>query len=101
MYTVTMELDHASARSWRHTYLNPGTSLFWGMHLLAIAGVALLGWSWTGLALALTVYMVRMVFVTVGYHRYFSHRSFRTSRAFQFVLALLTMSAGQKGVLWW
>jgi stearoyl-CoA desaturase (delta-9 desaturase) len=39
--------------------------------------------------------------VTGGYHRYFSHRSYKTSRAFQFVLALLAMSSVQKGVLWW
>ena len=39
--------------------------------------------------------------MTAGYHRYFSHRSFRTSRAFQLVLALLAMSSSQKGVLWW
>ena len=42
-----------------------------------------------------------MFFVTAGYHRYFSHRSYRTSRVFQFVLALCSVSVGQKGVLWW
>ena len=39
--------------------------------------------------------------MTAGYHRYFSHRSFKTSRWFQFVLALGAQSAAQKGVLWW
>jgi stearoyl-CoA desaturase (delta-9 desaturase) len=39
--------------------------------------------------------------VTAGYHRYFSHRAFRTSRAFQLVLAVLAMTSVQKGVLWW
>jgi stearoyl-CoA desaturase (delta-9 desaturase) len=42
-----------------------------------------------------------MFAVTAGYHRYFSHRSFKTSRAFQFVLALLAQSSTQKSVLWW
>ena len=42
-----------------------------------------------------------MVFVTAGYHRYFSHRSFKTSRWFQFLLALGAQTATQKGVLWW
>ncbi len=37
----------------------------------------------------------------LGYHRYFSHRSFKTSRAFQFVMALMATSSTQKGVLWW
>jgi stearoyl-CoA desaturase (Delta-9 desaturase) len=36
-----------------------------------------------------------------GHHRYFAHRSFKTSRAFQFVLACLGASSGQRGPLWW
>jgi stearoyl-CoA desaturase (delta-9 desaturase) len=71
------------------------------MHIAAVVGVALLGWSWRGLALAVGLYYVRMFFVTAGYHRYFSHRTFKTSRFFQLVLALGAMSSSQKGVLWW
>ena len=96
-----MQLDEASALGWRRTYFNAATVPFWGVHVGAVVGLVLLGFSWTGLALTLALYLVRMIFVTVGYHRYFSHRSFRTSRAFQFVLACLTMASGQKGVLWW
>jgi stearoyl-CoA desaturase (delta-9 desaturase) len=39
--------------------------------------------------------------VTGGYHRYFAHRSYKTSRVFQFVLAFLAQSSAQKGALWW
>jgi stearoyl-CoA desaturase (delta-9 desaturase) len=39
--------------------------------------------------------------VMTGYHRYFSHRTFKTSRAFQFLLAVLAQATSQKGVLWW
>ena len=39
--------------------------------------------------------------ITAGYHRYFAHRSYKTTRVFQFVLALGAQSAAQKGVLWW
>ena len=39
--------------------------------------------------------------ITGGYHRYFAHRSYKTSRVFQFVLAWLGCSAVQKGPLWW
>ncbi len=74
---------------------------FWGVHVAAVAGVAALGWSWTGLALALALYFVRMFFITAGYHRYFSHRTFQTGRAMQLVLALGGTLALQKGVLWW
>jgi len=51
--------------------------------------------------LALTFYFVRMFGITGGYHRYFSHKSYKTSRWFQFVLAWLGCSALQKGPLWW
>jgi len=71
------------------------------VHVLAVVGVVGLGWSWSGLGLALALYFVRMFGVTGGYHRYFSHRTYKTSRAFQLVLALLAMSSVQKGVLWW
>jgi stearoyl-CoA desaturase (delta-9 desaturase) len=74
---------------------------FWGVHLAAIGGVIALGWSWSGLALAVALYYVRMFGITAGYHRYFSHRSYRTGRVFQFVLALLGTLSSQKGVLWW
>jgi stearoyl-CoA desaturase (delta-9 desaturase) len=46
-------------------------------------------------------YWMRMFFITAGYHRYFSHRAFKTSRAFQLVLAFGGSSAAQKGPLWW
>ncbi len=49
----------------------------------------------------LALYFARMTVVTAGYHRYFSHRSFKTSRWFQFLLALGAQSSAQKGVLWW
>jgi stearoyl-CoA desaturase (delta-9 desaturase) len=50
---------------------------------------------------AVLTYYGRMFFITGGYHRYFSHRSYKTSRWFQFVLAFGGTLAAQKGVLWW
>ncbi len=47
------------------------------------------------------LYYVRMSALTIGYHRYFSHRTFKTSRAFQFLLAFMGALCTQKGVLWW
>ena len=74
---------------------------FYAVHVTAVVGVALMGFSWSGVALALALYYVRMFGVTGGYHRYFSHRTYRTSRAFQLVLAVLAQSSIQKGALWW
>lgn len=50
---------------------------------------------------ALLAFFVRVFSWEVGSHRYFSHRSFKTSRAFQFFLALLAAASGQRGVIWW
>jgi stearoyl-CoA desaturase (Delta-9 desaturase) len=50
---------------------------------------------------AVALYLVRMFFVTGVYHRYFAHRTFKTSRAFQLLLAALGTTATQKGPLWW
>jgi stearoyl-CoA desaturase (Delta-9 desaturase) len=56
---------------------------------------------WLSVVLCLVLYFVRMFGITAGYHRYFSHRSYKTSRLFQFGLAWLGCSAMQKGPLWW
>jgi stearoyl-CoA desaturase (delta-9 desaturase) len=56
-------------------------------------------------ALALTLfavtYAIRVFGLTAGFHRYFAHRSFKTSRVFQFVLAWMGTSALQRGPIWW
>jgi stearoyl-CoA desaturase (Delta-9 desaturase) len=74
---------------------------FLAAHAVALVTpfVAPISWRWAGLAAAL--YAVRMFAVTAGYHRYFSHRAYRTSRAFQLVLAFLGGTAAQRGALWW
>lgn len=57
--------------------------------------------SWKVLALALGGYGLRMWAVTAGYHRYFAHRSYKTSRAFQLFLAVLGATSMQNGPIWW
>ena len=49
----------------------------------------------------LAMYAIRMFGITAGYHRYFSHRTYKLSRVWQFMLAFLAETSGQKGVLWW
>jgi len=74
---------------------------FVAVHVLAVVSPFVVHPTARLLALSLGVYAVLMFGVTAGYHRYFSHRAFRTSRAFQFVLAVLGSLSVQKGVLWW
>jgi len=76
-------------------------SPFFAIHLAAVVGLFWFGWSWSGALLAVALYYVRMFGVTGAYHRYFSHRTYKTSRVFQFLLAILAMTSVQKGVLWW
>jgi stearoyl-CoA desaturase (delta-9 desaturase) len=71
------------------------------VHVAALVGVILCGWSWSGVGLALGAYFVRMFVVTAAYHRYFAHRAFKTSRWFQFLLAIGAQTAAQRGVIWW
>jgi stearoyl-CoA desaturase (Delta-9 desaturase) len=63
--------------------------------------VALVGFSWVGVLWAMALYVTRMFFVTAGYHRYFAHRTFKTSRPVQLLLALGAQTSLQRGVLWW
>lgn len=70
------------------------------IHVLGIAGV-FMGASWQVWALCIALYVVRMFAITGFYHRYFSHRTFKTSRWFQFVMAFAAETSSQRGVLWW
>ncbi len=72
-----------------------------GVMHLGCLGVIWVGWSPVALAVALGLYVARMFFVTAFYHRYFSHRAFKTTRLFQAVMALLGLTALQRGPLWW
>lgn len=73
---------------------------FVGMHL-ACFGVIWVGVSTSAVVVAIAMYALRMLAITGFYHRYFSHRTFRTSRVVQFVFAALGSMAVQRGPLWW
>jgi stearoyl-CoA desaturase (delta-9 desaturase) len=70
------------------------------IHIAALA-VFWVPFHWYYALACFAIFEIRMFFVTAGYHRYFSHRSYKTSRAFQFVIAFMAMTSAQKGVLWW
>lgn len=70
------------------------------LHVAAI-GVIAVPWSTAMLWWFLGSYVARMFGITAGYHRYFSHRSYRLGRVAQFALAFLAQTSAQKGVLWW
>ena len=55
------------------------------------------GITWTAVALFFVTYFGRMFFLTATYHRYFSHKSFRLNRAWQFFFAFAGGVGGTEG----
>jgi stearoyl-CoA desaturase (delta-9 desaturase) len=68
---------------------------------LGCLGVIWVHWSWISVCVAVGLYLARMFAITGFYHRYFSHKTFHTSRLVQFLFALVGASAVQRGPLWW
>ncbi len=73
---------------------------FIGLHVACLSAL-FTGFSATALVLLIATYFLKMFGITAGYHRYFAHRAYKTSRVGQFVLAWLGCSAMQRGPLWW
>jgi stearoyl-CoA desaturase (delta-9 desaturase) len=70
------------------------------LHLTSFAAV----WSgitWQAVLLCIALYWLRIFAIGAGYHRYFAHRAYSTSRVFQFILAFASLTTAQKSVLWW
>jgi len=80
--------------------LYPSAVPFVLVHLACFAAVWT-GVTWESLAICAVLYWVRIFGIGAGYHRYFSHRAYSTSRVFQFLLAVLSQSTAQKSILWW
>ncbi|MBX6426993.1 MAG: fatty acid desaturase [Variibacter sp.] len=68
---------------------------------VACLGVLWTGVTWDAVMMGVALYWIRIFAIGAGYHRYFSHRAYSTSRTFQFILAVLAQSTAQKSVLWW
>jgi stearoyl-CoA desaturase (delta-9 desaturase) len=73
---------------------------FWAMHAACLM-VFWVGASKIAVAVAAGLYFARMFAITGWFHRYFSHRTFKTGRVVQFLFALLGNSAAQRGALHW
>jgi stearoyl-CoA desaturase (delta-9 desaturase) len=101
-----MALDHfdkatGAANEREHNdIVYPSAIPFVMVHLACIAAIWT-GITWQAVVLCVGLYWLRIFAIGAGYHRYFSHRAYSTSRAFQLVLALLSQSTAQKSVLWW
>lgn len=70
------------------------------MHVCC-AGVFFAKGGWPAWGIFALMYILHVFALTAGFHRYFSHKSFKTSRTFQFILAILGTTAAQRDPLWW
>lgn len=70
------------------------------MHLACLL-VVWAGVSTVAVVTCLGLYVVRMFAITAGFHRLLAHRTYRTSRVFQFLIAFTGTASYQKGPLWW
>ncbi|MDB5047618.1 MAG: Stearoyl-CoA 9-desaturase [Fibrobacteres bacterium] len=73
---------------------------FWILHLPVLA-VLWVGVSPVAVAVAASLYFIRMFAITGWYHRYFSHRTFKTGRVMQFLFAYIGNASAQRGALHW
>ena len=70
--------------------------------VLAAIPVAWGGWlSWVDVILAVTFYAITAVGITVGYHRYFTHGSFKAGRGLKIALGIMGSMALQGSVAQW
>lgn len=73
---------------------------FIGIHLACLFAFAT-GVSWIAIWVCLASYFIRMFAITAFYHRYFSHKTFKTSRPLQFIFGFVGATSTQRGPLWW
>ena len=76
-----------------------------GLPLAALVAAGWLAWGgalrWQDLVVLATVYALTGAGITVGYHRLFTHRSFKTSRVLRSVFAVLGSMAVEGSVIEW
>ncbi|WP_245580206.1 acyl-CoA desaturase [Niveispirillum irakense] len=98
--TAPSDLDRGDTAALSDDIVYPAMIPFILVHLACFAAIWT-GVYWQDVLLAVGLYIARMFGITGGYHRYFSHRSYKTGRVMQFLLAFLAESSAQRGALWW
>ena len=73
--------------------------------LLAVAAAIPLAWgwglSWTDIVIATVFYVISGLGITVGFHRHFTHGSFRANRPLRIALAIAGSLAIEGSVIKW
>jgi stearoyl-CoA desaturase (delta-9 desaturase) len=97
---VALKQDRTPAPTEHDDIVYPSAIPFVIVHLLCLAAIWT-GVTWGAVLTAIGLYWLRIFAIGAGYHRYFSHRAYATSRVFQFVLAFMAQTTTQKSILWW
>ena len=77
------------------------TRLAWWIFLHAGALLAPFYFSWSGLVVFVTLYILGGLGVTLAYHRLLTHRSFQTPKIVEHILTFFGVLANQGGPLQW
>ena len=83
METVTMLEPQSGSPGRRRRVLKAAPFI---LSHLAGFGAIWSGVTWQAVVLCVVLLFVRVWGITAGYHRYFAHRTYKTSRAFQLFL---------------
>jgi stearoyl-CoA desaturase (Delta-9 desaturase) len=98
---VDTKSDAVSSTGGEHDdIIYPSAIPFTIVHLTCLAAIWT-GITWQAVAIGIGLYWLRIFSIGAGYHRYFSHRAYATSRIAQFILAFMAQTTLQRSVLWW
>ncbi len=97
---INVPSNKESNEELKKIYFNTKVNVFYLIHLLPLISlfyeIKTVHWAALGIN-----YFIGMFFVTAGFHRYFSHRTYKLNRFFQFIFAFMAQSTAQRGALWW
>jgi len=74
----------------------PFLATLYGIYLLVIGDVSVLD-----LGLLFVMYVLSIIGIDIGFHRYFSHKSFQASRSVETLLGIFGSMAGQGPLMYW
>ena len=101
-HPLSDEIEQIERKSWTQQIL---LTIFLVVPFAAIVGAIPLAWgwgvSWRDLVIAGVLYAVSGLGVTVGFHRYLTHRSFQARRPVRIALALAGSLALQSSAIQW
>jgi len=95
LFSMTNLRSEEQPINWIHTSLLTITPL------LALVGFVFVEFNFKTFIVFVVTYNIAGLGITAGYHRYWSHRSFKATRIVQIILALMGAAAFEGSIRWW